>query len=297
MRNTRKEKDVYPEDINNKMKVLIFGVGSTGKRIYDEVKDYYEVVGFLDNEQQRWGEKIEDIEILGNANIVNELVYDKIIVASLPGLYGIRDTLIENGVEVSKIDISFCQTQVEARINFLNDYAKTKQPSNLAVAEGGVFQGEFAKHINKNFPNADLYLFDTFEGFDKRDIAVENENNFSNQPVGHTNNTSIELVKEKLQFPEKAIFRKGFFPETAQGLENIEFQFVNLDFDLFEPTLEGIRFFYPRMESKSVILIHDYYNIGYLGVRKAIEQFEREIGYSLYKMPIGDHCSIAVIKE
>lgn len=35
-----------------------------------------------------------------------------------------------------------------------------------AVAEVGVFQGEFAQYINVAFPDSKLYLFDTFDGFD-----------------------------------------------------------------------------------------------------------------------------------
>lgn len=46
-----------------------------------------------------------------------------------------------------------------------------------------------------------------------------------------------------------------------------------------------------------VILIHDYFNPGYLGVSKAVQDYEKEIGVSLYKLPIGDNCSIAILKK
>src|SRR6266540_1215034 len=45
------------------------------------------------------------------------------------------------------------------------------------VAELGVYKGKFAKHINKFFPERKLYLFDTFEGFDNRDITSEKAKN------------------------------------------------------------------------------------------------------------------------
>ena len=47
----------------------------------------------------------------------------------------------------------------------------------------------------------------------------------------------------------------------------------------------------------SVILIHDYYNIGLPGVKDAIEDYEKEIGRTIYKMPIGEDQSIALIKD
>lgn len=37
-----------------------------------------------------------------------------------------------------------------------------------AVAELGVYRGEFARRINQAFPGRTLYLFDTFEGFDPK---------------------------------------------------------------------------------------------------------------------------------
>lgn len=45
------------------------------------------------------------------------------------------------------------------------------------VAELGVFRGDFAKFINLSFPDRKLYLFDTFEGFDEKDIFIEYKNN------------------------------------------------------------------------------------------------------------------------
>src|SRR5580700_1001732 len=38
------------------------------------------------------------------------------------------------------------------------------------VAELGVYKGKFARYINQFFPDRSLYLLDTFEGFDNRDI-------------------------------------------------------------------------------------------------------------------------------
>jgi len=51
------------------------------------------------------------------------------------------------------------------------------------------------------------------------------------------------------------------------------------------------------MVEGAAILIHDYYNIGLPGVKDAIEDYEKEIGRNLYKLPIGDDQSIAIIKD
>jgi O-methyltransferase len=84
------------------------------------------------------------------------------------------------------------------------------------VAELGVYRGDFAKIINIAFPDRKLYLFDTFEGFDERDIKVELRNKYS---IGNQNfsNTSVELVLSKMKYKENCIVKKGFFPETIYG--------------------------------------------------------------------------------
>lgn len=36
-------------------KILIFGAGGTGRAIFDEIKATAQVVGFLDNDESKWG--------------------------------------------------------------------------------------------------------------------------------------------------------------------------------------------------------------------------------------------------
>ena len=139
---------------------------------------------------------------------------------------------------------------------------------------------------------SELYLFDTFEGFDKRDISVERNNSYSEELAGHLNITGEQLVLSKLPHPDMCVILKGYFPETAEGIDE-EFCFVNLDFDLYKPILAGLEFFVPRMVRGGVILIHDYFNPGYLGVKEAIKAFEDKCG-SLSLFPIGDGSSIAI---
>lgn len=92
------------------------------------------------------------------------------------------------------------------------------------------------------------------------------------------------------------MIRKGYFLETVRGLENIEYFFVDLDFDLYHPILERLRYFMPRLVSGGVVLIHDYFNSRYLEVEKAVEDYEKENNIILHKFPIGDPCSLGIMK-
>ena len=280
-------------------KTLIFGAGGTGRHIYDTVKNDTQVIGFLDNDAAKWGKDIEGVPILGGAEACRGLEYDEILIASLTGYRIMREQLVGAGADPAKISGEFVSTQVNARINFLRDFSALcgdKGDASLAVAEGGVFQGEFAKEINQCFPERKLYLFDTFEGFDARDVRTEHERNFSTENAGHLSITSVELVLGKLPRREQAVIRQGYFPETARGLEDVRFLFVNLDFDLYDPTLAGLRFFFPRLAEGGCLLVHDYYTPMYHGIKEAIGDFEKERG-PLIKFPIGDHCSLGILKR
>ncbi len=279
-------------------KIYIFGTGSTGRRVYKELNSKMEVLGFLDNDTSKWGEKVENVTIIGNGETVLGKEYDEIVVCSLPGMNTIKKQLLDVGIPYYKINCDYISTQVNARINFLQDYASMigDVKDDILIAEGGVYQGDFAKEINKCFPNNTIFLFDTFEGFDERDVKKEHEEGFSIFDKNHLNIKGVEVVLEKMPYPDKVEIRKGYFPETAVGLDDGKFQFVNLDFDLYNPTLEGLRFFYSKLEENGVILIHDYFNPGYTGIKQAVDDFEKESGIVLKRLPIGDHCSIAIFK-
>ncbi|MCL4552994.1 MAG: TylF/MycF family methyltransferase, partial [Candidatus Marsarchaeota archaeon] len=90
---------------------------------------------------------------------------------------------------------------------------------------------------------------DTFEGFPSEDLE-SGDNRFKD--------TSVEVLRENIGDLNNIVIRKGYFPETTEGLEDETFSFVMLDLDLYKPTLAGLEFFYPRMKSGAYIFAHDY---------------------------------------
>jgi hypothetical protein len=100
----------------------------------------------------------------------------------------------------------------------------------------------------------------------------------------------------KMIYPNNVEIHQGYFPDSAIEI-NETFMFVNLDFDLYQPILSGLCFFYPKMLKGSVILVHDYYHAGLSGIREAIKQYEKEIGREIAKLPIGDNQSIALLAQ
>lgn len=164
---------------------------------------------------------------------------------------------------------------------------------NLAgnVAELGVYKGRFARYVNEYFADRTLYLFDTFEGFDNRDLASETQKNFSSGKQDFSD-TSVESVLKLMKYPQKCKPVVGFFPESARNIDD-QFVFVSLDADLYEPIYNGLQFFYPKMVSGGYIFVHDFNNDAYKGARQAVEQFclEQKINY----LPIPDVGGSAII--
>ncbi len=162
-----------------------------------------------------------------------------------------------------------------------------------STAEVGVYRGDFAKYINQAFPDRILYLFDTFEGFDKNDTAIEQAKNFGD---GHQDfsNTSTELVLSKMTTRNNCIIKQGRFPNSLNGLEDT-FCFVSLDPDLYEPIYQGLVYFYPRLTKGGYIFIHDYNNKHYSGAKQAVREYcqQHNIGYT----PVSDEWGTVVITK
>lgn len=171
------------------------------------------------------------------------------------------------------------------------------------VAELGVFRGDFAKFLNEIFNDRKLYLFDTFESFDDNDMKIEIENKFMNvDNLNSTHNflknvgTSVDIVMEKMKYKDNVIIKKGYFPESLNSLEE-KFCFVSLDVDLYNPMLEGLKYFYERLSEGGYIFIHDYNHKVFGGIRAAVREFEKLIGKRVNKIPICDHAGSLIITK
>jgi hypothetical protein len=233
---------------------------------------------------------------------LKELDFDKVIICNFGSADDIKAKLTgELGIPESKVDMSGQEIIRFLRERFVTDFAKIVYDDNIqgAVAEGGVYKGDFAAHISRCFPDRRIWLFDTFEGFDERDVNADVKQGFSSGTDGvFLKYPFIDKVVNKQANPENTVIKKGFFPETTVGDERLaeeQFVFVNLDFDLYEPILAGLRFFYPKMARGGIILVHDFFHEFFSGAQKAAREFcdERNIRFT----PIGDGFSVAITKQ
>ena len=274
-------------------KVICFGAGGGGSRLYDEVAQKYEIIGFTDNDNSKIGSYIHATKVLNLEEALN-LPWDRIVITSAPGLDSIKKQLLSMNIDEMQIDENYVIAPLESRRIFLEKLADIQKDIELtaAVAEAGVFEGDFAKWINIYYSNRHLYLFDTFEGFCEKDINKERK--YSKANLGDYSNTSLELVMGKMSYKQNVRIYKGYFPDTARDIKE-SFCFVNLDLDLHLPTYSGLCFFEDKMVKNGVILIHDYFSENFRGPKEAVDQFitERNGKYSVY--PIGDGISVMIV--
>jgi len=165
-------------------------------------------------------------------------------------------------------------------------YLRSVLPLEGSLAEAGVFKGGTAKLICEFKGDRPLHLFDTFEGMPevRPDIDTYIKDAFSS--------TSAEAVSHYLSAYPQVHIHKGFFPATTAQLPNdITFSFVHLDMDIYESTLEGLKYFWPRMVKGGIIMSHDYNTHYYRGVKKAFDEYFD--GQGVMVQPLWDtHCMV-----
>ena len=141
-----------------------------------------------------------------------------------------------------------------------------------SLAELGVYKGNSAKILHLVSPARKLYLFDTFEGFDSRDVNAESQQSPVNDQA--FKDTSLEAVQAFVGTDKKVVYCKGWFPDTAAAVEPGEkFAFVHIDCDLGQPVAAALDFFYPRTSPGGLIIIHDYSSGWWKDVKPAVDRF------------------------
>lgn len=298
------------------MEAVIFGAGKLCSGLKRGLEKYFDVhiCAVCDNDEKKWGKRIENVLIVSPQELM-KISFERIFICVQRQAWYkiIEEQLLKMGIPKEKIvnmptsreyQDAFIERDPLRKI-WIKNFADYTKEIGLAgsTAECGVYNGETAMFINKYWPNSKLHLFDTFDGFSEEDILEDKHSftafsngRFSKNPFKIGNpELLIEIIKERMLYPENIKIHKGYFPKSANGIEDT-FCFVNLDMDLYRSQLEGLRFFWDKMEKGGVILLHDYFHPELPGVKKAVDDFEKEIAKQLPKMPIGDYCSIAIIK-
>jgi O-methyltransferase len=190
-------------------------------------------------------------------------------------LRGHKDHATLNTIRRCRRDAESLLTGNEAFL--LYSLARAQCRLEGAMAEVGVFQGSSAQIICEAKKDCLLYLFDTFAGLPEPG-AIENRlltrGQFS---------ASLPAVQGLLGAYSNVHFHPGMFPQSAEGMDGVQFSLVHLDADLYSSTLAGLEFFYPRMVPGGIIITHDYSTLP--GVARAFAEFLAERPETVIELP------------
>ena len=161
----------------------------------------------------------------------------------------------------------------EPRKYTLREFAKSVRDMDGAVAECGCYEGASAYFIAQVLRDTPIYLFDSFEGLSTPGSQdVDSDSSESAWRKGEMKATE-EIVRENLKaFSDIQIFR-GWIPERFNEVEDQLFKLVHIDVDLYQPTMDSLEFFYPRLVKRGVIVLDDYGSAKCPGARKATDEY------------------------
>ena len=136
---------------------------------------------------------------------------------------------------------------------------------------------------------------DTFEGLPPLsetdlsmtppDASYVNERAFTN--------TSTGKVRKRLRMAGVAEadvqLEPGLFSDTLPRLDPaLRYHFVNIDCDLYEPHLECLEYFYPRLVPGAVLFFDDYHSTQYPMAGKAVDDFLRDKPEQMVHLRFGE---------
>ena len=171
-----------------------------------------------------------------------------------------------------------------------------KQKLSGDFAECGCWKGHSAYIISKMLRNhhfnGAFHLFESFGGHsergpkDKNLIYEQTEKDIQKEKL-HFLSTEEEIENLLNEFDFVKIY-KGWIPERFDEIRDKEFSFVHIDVNLYDPTYESLKFFYPRLMPHGVVFCKDYAITTHPGSKKAVDDFLRENKcYLFHEIPLG----------
>jgi cyclopropane fatty-acyl-phospholipid synthase-like methyltransferase len=141
-----------------------------------------------------------------------------------------------------------------------------------SLAELGVYQGQSSALLSfyaKQFERK-IYLLDTFEGFAEQQY----EEGMGEGKQAAFKDVSLESAHAVVGGYEGNRWVVGMFPNsTTEEMRSDTYAFVSIDCDIYEPIIEGLKFFWPRMSAGGMIFIHDYSSGHWPGATRAVDEF------------------------
>ena len=136
------------------------------------------------------------------------------------------------------------------------------------ILEVGSYRGGSALHLANANPKRQLFVCDSFEGFDTLDPVLDQV--FNRKMFKDTSRAAVEALFTSRGKPAQVI--QGYFPDSCRNISLEPLSFAYLDMDVYEGTSQSLEFLATRMLPRSLILLDDFQRTAH-GVDKAVAEF------------------------
>lgn len=207
-------------NLKNMKKVLIYGAGEAGsyliKKIHNNPQKEMMVVGFIDDKKELWGKKIDGVEVIGNGQILEELIKDK---------------------EVNELIIAI----PTANRDFIRELTYLCKNNNCGIKRYGsiddVTENDFNNAQINNINVEDLLRRDSVM-LDMQSV-IDFVNNKTVLVTGGVGSIGSEICRQVLKFGAKKLI---IFDINENGLFDIDNELVkNFESERYELKLGSIR--------------------------------------------------------
>lgn len=198
---------------------------------------------------------------------------------SLPRLTWFKDPLLR--ASLTAFDEPF--THNASRRLMLIELCRLVEGVPGDTAECGVYKGlgSYLIATSGRYQSRPHHAFDSFEGM--------------NQPCGKDGSewakgdmaVSLDTVKKNLAGCQNITYYPGWIPERFADIDDKSFAFVHLDVDLYQPTLDSLRFFYPRLNAGGILVCDDYGFDYCPGATAACDEFLEGAPEKIIRLPGG----------
>ena len=198
-----------------------------------------------------------------------EILFANSAIGQLNFLPLYRDCMARSGTQVSSWKVfRRAQRALTLARYFFNSLSIEGGKIECGVNQGfsSLMMAKIAKMNNFHFTGADFHMVDSFEGLsqptlgdeiDKQRSASGEELPVFSHQAGHFA-TPVENVQTLMEEYPDAVIHKGWIPDVFSKLPDIEWSFVHIDVDLYEPTKACLSYFLPRMVKGGIIVNDDF---------------------------------------
>ncbi|HET6794531.1 MAG TPA: TylF/MycF/NovP-related O-methyltransferase [Acidimicrobiales bacterium] len=151
-------------------------------------------------------------------------------------------------------------------------------------AECGVYEGATALLLCDVAASTGrrVHLFDSFSG-----LSAPGEHDGRYWTGGDLAASEAVLRSRLRTYDELVTVHPGWIPERFGDVADTVFALVHIDVDLYQPTLDSLRFFYPRLVPGGLIVCDDYGFTTCPGARAAVDEYFGDRPEPVLHLPTG----------